>query len=101
MHASVRLLSERAHRPLISFVGKRVWPASPAPSHPHPAAPPEYRQVFSSPAQAVPSPTKSPGSNKPVFQHYWEAPPRLWHPRYRNLEDGEIDAILTGGASLR
>ncbi|KAL4075592.1 hypothetical protein J3A83DRAFT_4369792 [Scleroderma citrinum] len=81
------------HRPLISFLGKRVW--APVAPHPHPAAPPEYRLTFSRP----PSPsTTSPAGNE--FQHFWDAPPRLWNPRYKHLSDVEIDAISSGGASL-
>ncbi|KIM60811.1 hypothetical protein SCLCIDRAFT_1216525 [Scleroderma citrinum Foug A] len=89
MHSSVRRLAEQAHRPLISFVGKRTWGA-PLAAHPHPAAPPEYRHVFSN----------SPPSKRPVFQHFWEAPSRLWSPRYKHLSDAEVDAISSGGASL-
>jgi small subunit ribosomal protein YMR-31 len=38
---------------------------------------------------------------KQAFGEFWEAPARFWRPRVRELEDGEIDAVLSGGASLR
>ncbi|KAG2139762.1 hypothetical protein DEU56DRAFT_800117 [Suillus clintonianus] len=93
MHPSVRVL---AHKPLISFVGKRVWPATAGPSHPHPAAPPEWQKSFSEkadPSQAT--------QDHPVFLEFWEAPARFSKPYSRYLEQAEIDAILSGGASLR
>ncbi|KAI6151648.1 hypothetical protein BKA82DRAFT_4101649 [Pisolithus tinctorius] len=84
MQSTGRLLSEHVHRPLIRFIGKRVW-SSPGAGQPHPAGP----------AKQPPN-----AKHKSVFQHYWEAPPRLWNPRYHNLEQAEIDAIQSGGASL-
>ncbi|KAI6033833.1 hypothetical protein PISMIDRAFT_11939 [Pisolithus microcarpus 441] len=89
MQSTGRLLSERVHRPLIHFIGKRVW-STPGTSHPHPAGPSD------TPAAKQPPAAK----HKSVFQHFWEAPPRLWNPRYHNLEQAEIDSIQSGGASL-
>ncbi|KAI6099161.1 hypothetical protein EDD16DRAFT_1701818 [Pisolithus croceorrhizus] len=89
MQSTGRLLSERVHRPLIHFIGKRVW-STPSTSQQHPTGQPV------TPAAKQPPATK----HKPVFQHYWEAPPRLWDYRYHNLEQAEIDAIQSGGASL-
>ncbi|KAI6046526.1 hypothetical protein EDC04DRAFT_2628103 [Pisolithus marmoratus] len=81
MQSTSRLLAERAHRPLIHFIGRRVWSSRTS-------------------LPATPAAKQSPAKHKPVFQHYWEAPPRLWNPRYHNLEQAEIDAIQSGGASL-
>ncbi|KAH7888127.1 hypothetical protein F5I97DRAFT_1806085 [Phlebopus sp. FC_14] len=94
MHPSLRWSSARAHKPLIKFIGKRVWPSSAGPSHPHPAAPPEYRKSFS---EMVPksSPSSGPFSGEqPAFQDFWDAPSRFWRPKYRELEEVEIDAVL-------
>ncbi|KAJ8595063.1 hypothetical protein M405DRAFT_857631 [Rhizopogon salebrosus TDB-379] len=101
MHPSIRIL---AHRPLISFVGKRVWSATAAPSHPHPAAPPEWQLSFSDPTRSAAPQTssKAPSSqDHPVFTEFWEAPARFSKPALRYLAQVEIDAILSGGASLQ
>ncbi|KAJ7623359.1 hypothetical protein FB45DRAFT_925377 [Roridomyces roridus] len=91
MHSTMRL----ARQPLIQFLGKRSWPASPAEAHAHPAAPPDFRKVFTKPS----SPTKPQSGS--VFSEFWDAPPRFWRPRARELDESEIDAVLSGGASLR
>ncbi|KIJ70640.1 hypothetical protein HYDPIDRAFT_105383 [Hydnomerulius pinastri MD-312] len=100
MHPTLRLLSARAHKPLINFIGKRSWPSSAGPSHPHPAAPPEYRKTFSGIVQPTSSSRKPAAGEQPAFQEFWEAPARFWRPKNRELEEFEIDAVLTGGASL-
>lgn len=87
----------RVHQPLIKFVGKRSWPSN-EPAHAHPAAPKEYAKAFHQDSSA-PSETKA-GKSGAVAE-FWEAPERFWRPRIRQLEDWEIDAISTGGASLR
>jgi len=43
--------------------------------------------------------TKKAGSGE-VFGEFWEAPSRFWQPKVRDLEEWEIDAISSGGASL-
>ncbi|KAG2745705.1 hypothetical protein P692DRAFT_20858271 [Suillus brevipes Sb2] len=96
MHPSVRVL---AHKPLISFIGKRVWPATAGPSHPHPAAPPEWQKSFSE--RAVPDSSLRAPQDHAVFLEFWDAPARFSKPSSRYLEQVEIDAILSGGASLR
>ncbi|OAX36966.1 hypothetical protein K503DRAFT_801604 [Rhizopogon vinicolor AM-OR11-026] len=90
MHPSLRVL---AHKPLISFIGKRVWSA--VPSHPHPAAPPEWQMSFPQNSSTAPS-----SHDHPIFMQFWEAPARFSNPSSRYLEQVEIDAILSGGASL-
>ncbi|KAI8984913.1 hypothetical protein BD414DRAFT_489684 [Trametes punicea] len=103
------------HQPLIRFLGRRQWPAKPEEQHPHPFAPPEAKQHFeeflqkfqrsSSAAQGgSPSPVASTSSSSrsgakgPVYQEFWQAPPRLWK---RDLKEWEIELVQSGGASLR
>jgi len=52
---------------------------------------------------SFPSTSSSNGkiSGKPIFNEFWEAPEYLWQPKVRILEESEIDAVLSGGASLR
>ncbi|KAN0097896.1 hypothetical protein V8E55_002342 [Tylopilus felleus] len=94
---SLAVLSARAHKPLINFIGKRIWPSSHAPAHPHPAAPPEYRKTFSGALQQ----TLNAGvAEKQSFRDFWQAPTHLWRPRHHELQEFEIDAIQSGGATL-
>ncbi|KAF8495229.1 hypothetical protein F5888DRAFT_590983 [Russula emetica] len=103
MHPSFRA----SHRPLISFIGKRQWPPGPQPQRPHPAAPVQLKETFSDFLKKFNSQSPSPGKNSQqnsqrlTFKDFWEAPEPLWRPRIRQLEDAEIDAVLSGGASLR
>jgi small subunit ribosomal protein YMR-31 len=119
MHPSVRLLRQ----PTIKFLGKRSWPSSmpfpflpffcfvananscpaPAPPHPHPAAPAEVQKSFSEFAKKLDtSPSSSPSEShvsrkitgREFFGEFWEAPSWVRQPRYRELEDAEIDAVL-------
>ncbi|TFK56278.1 hypothetical protein OE88DRAFT_727985 [Heliocybe sulcata] len=123
MHPSLR--AALGHQPLIKFVGKRVWPSSPEPPHAHPFAPKDIKDHFSdflqrfqsskssnpqahpaAPAGLAPSPKKVAPSGVNVsgvqrYQEFWEAPAQFWNPRVHALEEWEIDAIQTGGASLR
>jgi small subunit ribosomal protein YMR-31 len=71
--------------------------------HPHPAAPSELQKTFSDflkKFDASPSSLSNGGGkagergSKETFREFWEAPTRFWRPRVRELEDGEIDAIL-------
>ncbi|KAF7294451.1 hypothetical protein MKEN_01437600 [Mycena kentingensis (nom. inval.)] len=85
-----------AHHPLIKFLGKRTWPSGPTPAKGHPAAPPEFQKAFSAVTSGSPaSASKSGGGG--ALSEFWEAPRRFWH---RELEESEIDAITSGGASL-
>ncbi|KAF8803870.1 hypothetical protein BYT27DRAFT_7109315 [Phlegmacium glaucopus] len=108
MHPSVRYFSARAHQPLIRFLGKRTYPSSPEVPHAHPAAPLELKQKFSEFVNKIissnpqGSQTKTSTSSQINISHYhdfWEAPSRFWKPRVRQLEDKEMDAIMSGGAS--
>jgi small subunit ribosomal protein YMR-31 len=113
MHPSFRA----AHRPLISFIGKRKWPPGscrvlfavcvptqygpgPQPQRPHPAAPAQLKETFSDFLKKYNSPSPSSGRNpqknsqRLAFKDFWEAPTSLWRPRIRQLEDAEIDAVL-------
>ncbi|KAJ7065922.1 hypothetical protein B0H15DRAFT_958471 [Mycena belliarum] len=97
MRATLRVLAARVHQPLIKFPGKRSWPSTTP--HAHPAAPPELQKRFSDSVTALPP---SAGKTKAgtVVPEYWEAPERFWRPRIRELENAEIEAVLSGGASL-
>ncbi|KAJ6581310.1 hypothetical protein B0H19DRAFT_1114667 [Mycena capillaripes] len=97
MRGTLRVLA--THQPLIRFLGKRSWPSSQSTPHAHPAAPPEFQKRFSEVA-ANPS-TETKGKTGGVVSEYWQAPERFWRPRVRELEESEIDAVLSGGASLQ
>ncbi|EIM85460.1 uncharacterized protein STEHIDRAFT_122369 [Stereum hirsutum FP-91666 SS1] len=106
MQPTIRALAQASHmhKPMINFLGKRQWkPESP---HPHPAAPPELQRAFpdflkkfESSASGSSSPASSPSSGRPVYGEFWEAPSWVWNPRVRVLEEAEMDAITSGGAS--
>ncbi|KAI0276160.1 hypothetical protein BGY98DRAFT_919752 [Russula aff. rugulosa BPL654] len=95
MHPSFRA----AHKPLISFIGKRQWPSGPQPQRPHPAAPAQLKETFSDFLKKFNSPSPPSGrstqqSQRQTFKDFWEAPGSLWRPRIRQLEEAEIDAVL-------
>ncbi|KII96074.1 hypothetical protein PLICRDRAFT_151203 [Plicaturopsis crispa FD-325 SS-3] len=103
MFPSLRACAEHARKPLINFIGKRKWPSTPEPPHAHPAAPPELRKAFpdflrkfEASASSGASPKKS-ESGKQAYSEFWEAPSRFW---VKELDEAEIDAISSGGASL-
>jgi len=107
MRVSPRVLSTRAHKPLISFIGKRSWPSTPEAQHAHPAAPTELKQSFDqflkkfqNPPQQAQSATSQLSSTPGAYEEFWEAPSRYWNPRVRQLSEEEIDAVLSGGATL-
>ncbi|KAJ7245169.1 hypothetical protein B0H12DRAFT_1187754 [Mycena haematopus] len=95
MRATLRAL----HQPLIKFVGKRSWPSTHPTPHAHPAAPPEFQKRFSDVA-ARPS-AEGNGKTGSAISEFWLAPERFWRPRGRELEESEIEAVLSGGASLK
>ncbi|KAG7092606.1 hypothetical protein E1B28_008949 [Marasmius oreades] len=109
MHPTARIFSARVHTPLIRFLGKRDWPSGSETPHVHPAAPTELRNKnfsdFSTASSSSQSPNSSslssPSSTSKAFKEFWEAPQRLCSPKVRELEEWEIDAVLSGGASLR
>jgi len=41
----------------------------------------------------------SPESATTIYTEFWQAPPRFWKPRVRELEEEEMEAIMSGGAS--
>ncbi|PSR72898.1 hypothetical protein PHLCEN_2v11265 [Hermanssonia centrifuga] len=120
MHPTVRLATAatpRVHKPLIHFVGKRVWPTTPRPvapepQHPHPAAPADYKEHFSdfvakfkssgsslqntSPSSA---PAKSGAKESvKVFDDFWQVPARLRSPE---LSEAEMEAITVRIVTLK
>jgi len=106
MHPSLRIFAERVHTPLIRFLGRRSWPSSPEAPHAHPFAPAEFQSKnytqFSKAGGGGKS--NSSGSSEPsvtVFKEFWEAPEKFWKPRVHQLDEVEIDAILSGGASMK
>ncbi|CAA7260165.1 unnamed protein product [Cyclocybe aegerita] len=106
MHPSLRVCSARAHTPLIKFLGRRTHPSTPDAPHPHPAAPADLKARFSeflakmnaSGSSEPPSKSGS-GKNTTVYNEFWEAPSRLWKPKVRYIEEAEVNAIMSGGAS--
>jgi len=104
MHPSLRVFAERVHTPLIRFLGRRSWPSSTEAPHAHPFAPAELQSKnytqFSKGADGG-GESNSSSSSKAVFQEFWDAPEKFWKPRVHQLEEVEIDAILSGGASMR
>ncbi|TCD69180.1 hypothetical protein EIP91_008476 [Steccherinum ochraceum] len=96
--------SAQARKPLIHFLGKRQWAAHAEAPHPHPYAPAEIKQSFgefssksrSSTTQAVSSSASKSKSGAQTFEEFWDAPQRL---RPHDLQEAEIEAILSGGAS--
>jgi len=101
MFSTISVLSSRGYQPLIKFLGKRVFPSAPSTPHAHPAAPVELQQRFSELKKFEASETRSDkGRGAASFSEFWEAPERFWRPKAREITDAEVDAILSGGASL-
>ncbi|KAG6819509.1 hypothetical protein H0H93_011167 [Arthromyces matolae] len=68
--------------------------------HPHPAAPAEIKARFSEFVKKIEASTKISSAvpaSTGALRDFWEAPERLWK---QDIEEAEIDAILSGGASL-
>ncbi|KAG6845841.1 hypothetical protein H0H87_002532 [Tephrocybe sp. NHM501043] len=100
MHPSLRVLSSRAHQPLIKFLGKRTYPTTPSPPQAHPAAPAELKSRFSEFIKKIEASGEKASTtlaSNSVLSEFWQAPERLWR---QDIEEAEIDAILSGGASL-
>ncbi|KAF8628162.1 hypothetical protein AX17_006032 [Amanita inopinata Kibby_2008] len=74
--------------------------------HAHPAAPTELKGRFAGLVESIKTVQSSQllksnaGVTGAVFEDFWEAPQKLWHPKLRNLGDVEIAAVMSGGASL-
>jgi len=92
------------HRPLIRFLGKRSWPSTPDAQHAHPAAPEELKKSFEEFLKKFQSSARTDGdrsgSGAHVYQEYWEAPSKYWNNRVKTISEEEIDAVLSGGATL-
>ncbi|KAG5635318.1 hypothetical protein H0H81_011731 [Sphagnurus paluster] len=100
MHPSLRVFSSRAHQPLIRFLGKRTYPSTPSAPHAHPAAPAELKNHFADFVKKFEASGKSSSLSTlstGALSEFWEAPERLWK---QDIAEAEIEAILTGGASL-
>ncbi|GJE83971.1 hypothetical protein PsYK624_000440 [Phanerochaete sordida] len=111
MRPSPRLLdaaAQHARKPLIQFVGRRHWPSTPEPQHPHPSAPADVQNAFSdflnkfkasasraTQPQAAASSTGKNGETVQSFTDFWQAPERLWR---RRISEEEMEAISSGGA---
>lgn len=77
---------------------------APEARHPHPAAPAEFKERFSqflakmnssgSSESASQKSSASKDSSVTVYNNFWEAPPQLWKPRVRELDEAEIEAIM-------
>ncbi|KAH8115771.1 hypothetical protein DFH11DRAFT_1587026 [Phellopilus nigrolimitatus] len=112
MRPTLRLCSPRVHTPLIHFLGKRQWPTKPEPPHAHPAGPQDYKAHFAdflkkfelsgsrSSSSAATVEAADVDVDHAAYQEFWQAPARLWNPRVRKLSDEEVEAVLSGGASL-
>ncbi|KAF5371976.1 hypothetical protein D9615_008044 [Tricholomella constricta] len=86
--------------PLIKFLGKRTYPSTPSAPHAHPAAPAELKNRFDDFVKKFEASRESSLSNSKsngVLKEFWDAPERLWR---QDIEEVEINAILSGGASL-
>jgi len=101
MRYTATLFSARGHNPLIRFLGKRTWPSGPESPHPHPAAPTEIQKRFAefTKSSAWSSSADSQNTSKNIHSEFWDAPTRFWRPKVRELEDAEIDVIMSGGAA--
>ncbi|KNZ73993.1 hypothetical protein J132_08646 [Termitomyces sp. J132] len=92
MHPSLRVLSSRAHQPLIKFLGKRTFPNTPSVPHAHPAAPAEIKSQFSQFLKKIEASVKtSTPASTALLKDFWEAPERLWK---QDIEEAEIEAIM-------
>ncbi|WVQ77936.1 hypothetical protein IAT38_000016 [Cryptococcus sp. DSM 104549] len=112
-----QLLRASHYKPMIKFLGNSRKTASHPPhkAAPHPCAPPEIRESFSSflsklessssssssssaGAPSLPKDTGFKPSGKPNdYENFWEAPTYLWTPK--EFTEREIEAIMSGGAT--
>ncbi|KAF5363684.1 hypothetical protein D9756_000917 [Leucocoprinus leucothites] len=105
MFPSLRSCVARSHQPLIRFIGRRQWPSTTEAPHPHPAASAEFREHFADFLKKQLGRSSSSASRQEdagdatAFNYFWEAPSKFWNPRVRELEESEMEAIMTGGAS--
>ncbi|KAF8629591.1 hypothetical protein AX15_003337 [Amanita polypyramis BW_CC] len=99
MYPSFRIFSARAHQPLIKFLGKRSWPSALETPHPHLATVAGLKHQFAALTPTQPS-TVSAASSRATFNYFWEIPERLRYSKARELGKVEMDAVMSGGASL-
>ncbi|KIL67433.1 hypothetical protein M378DRAFT_306616 [Amanita muscaria Koide BX008] len=67
----LRRFSTRVHQPLIKFLGKR-----------NPSSERIHQQFTLTSHSGL------------VFDNFWEAPQRFWHPKLVELEEAEVNAIM-------
>ncbi|KAF9446727.1 hypothetical protein P691DRAFT_672925 [Macrolepiota fuliginosa MF-IS2] len=102
MFPSLRAFAARSHQPLIRFIGRRQWPSGTEAPHPHPAAPVELREHFTDfvkNRQSLNTTVSEAKADGTSYAHFWEAPSKYWKPRGRELDESEMEAIMSGGAS--
>ncbi|KZV79448.1 hypothetical protein EXIGLDRAFT_707047 [Exidia glandulosa HHB12029] len=95
----------RLHPQLIHFLGKRAAPTHAHEPAPHPQAPADVASHFqdflrkiSSYTAPASSSRKASGSGSKAL-NFWDAPTKLTQTAVP-LTDAEMDAVLSGGASL-
>ncbi|KZV87650.1 hypothetical protein EXIGLDRAFT_697342 [Exidia glandulosa HHB12029] len=98
----------RLHPQLIHFLGKRAAPTHAHEPAPHPQAPADVASHFqdflrkissyTAPARASSSKASGSGSGSKAL-NFWDAPTKLTQTAVP-LTDAEMDAVLSGGASL-
>ncbi|KAL9940840.1 hypothetical protein V8E36_000328 [Tilletia maclaganii] len=127
LRPTLRLLAQQAYKPSIRFPDRRAASKSSSSSsdaaaahepHPHPAAPPEiakdfthFQEVFSSgphfhpekllQQQAASEETGGKAAAPAVAEDPHDLPPRYWRTPSLAYEEDELEAVMTGGASLR
>jgi len=114
MKATRTILGAAQRTPRIHFLGPRHFEAEGSHTpHAHPSAPPEYQgegfQAFvqklsaswgfnAAASPSSPSAKASSGKTTQVFAHFWEVP-QFKTLRMPDLEEADIEVVLSGGAS--
>ncbi|KAE8271536.1 hypothetical protein A4X09_0g794 [Tilletia walkeri] len=115
LRPTLRLLAQQAYKPSIRFPDRSQSSKQHTEPHPHPAAPPEiakdfshFQEVFASGPHFHPEKLQSASEGKeepaaapaPVAEDLHELPARFWKTRSLVIEEDEMEAIMTGGASV-
>ncbi|KAE8257752.1 hypothetical protein A4X13_0g2144 [Tilletia indica] len=120
LRPTLRLLAQQAYKPSIRFPDRSQSSKQHTEPHPHPAAPPEiakdfshFQEVFASGPHFHPEKLQSASSGgegeepaaaaaeaAPVAEDLHELPARFWKTRSLVIEEDEMEAIMTGGASV-
>ncbi|CAD6888806.1 unnamed protein product [Tilletia controversa] len=119
LRPTLRLLAQQVYKPSMRFPD-RSQPKDASASHEphaHPAAPPEiakdfnhFKEVYSSGPHFHPEKLQQAASTAeeeemaappPVAEDLHELPPRFWRTSSLVMEEDEMEAIMTGGASTR